>query len=51
MVNQVAIIDGVTQQIYEKNLRNYPITKVVFFKKNPNLHNVLEVLTHNSRYI
>ena len=28
MVNQVTIIDGVTQQIYEKNLRNYPITKV-----------------------
>ena len=27
-VNQVTIIDSVTQQIYEKNSRNYPITKV-----------------------
>lgn len=28
-VNQVVIIDSVTEQIYEKNSRNHPITKVV----------------------
>lgn len=46
-VNQVAIIDSVTEQIYEKNSRNYPITKVEKLVNSLSLRNYFVSLDSN----